>query len=77
MSTPACMGGFCRKRDRCAHYHADDRREPAERLCMPGADGVGMQEPVRFHLPVGAWERADTSALISRAQPFDALQVIV
>jgi hypothetical protein len=36
----ACMGGWCAKRDHCQHYHAEDRREPAERLCEPGHDGM-------------------------------------
>jgi hypothetical protein len=32
---PQCMGGWCRSRDRCANYVAEQRpgREPAERLC--------------------------------------------
>lgn len=39
MSVPfvACMGGWrCSRRNGCAHYHADDKRRPAERLCSPG-----------------------------------------
>ena len=36
----ACMGGWCRRRNGCEHYAAADRREPAERLCAPGRDGV-------------------------------------
>ena len=39
----ACMGGWCAKRDHCPHFHADERRQPAERLCVPGADGVGIE----------------------------------
>lgn len=31
---PACMGGFCAIRDRCARYHQWHRRaQPSERLC--------------------------------------------
>lgn len=52
----ACMGGWCTKRDHCAHFHATDRRQPAERLCVPGADGVGRS--VVIHRPVGAWEES-------------------
>lgn len=37
---PACMGGWCALRDRCPHFHADDRSEPAERLCPPRQDGA-------------------------------------
>lgn len=38
--TTACMGGWCALRDRCQHFHADDRSEPAERLCPPTQDGA-------------------------------------
>ena len=74
--TPACMGGFCKKRDRCGHYWADDRNMPSERLCEPGADGVGMEAPVRLHATVGTWERISVPDLFCRAQPFDALQAV-
>jgi hypothetical protein len=32
-----CMGGWCQKRERCAHYGAPMRfgREPIERMCGP------------------------------------------
>lgn len=32
-----CMGGWCKKRERCAHYEAPMRfgREPIERMCGP------------------------------------------
>lgn len=48
--TAACMGGWCLKRGHCAHYHATDTSDPAERLCPPGQDGAGFitlqpQEP--------------------------------
>lgn len=33
---PACMGGFCDRRESCAQHHAQDRDEPAERLCAKG-----------------------------------------
>lgn len=36
----ACMGGWCRIRERCEHYHAADRRRPVERMCDTGRDGV-------------------------------------
>lgn len=31
----ACMGGWCSRREKCAHYHADSD-DIAERLCQPG-----------------------------------------
>lgn len=37
MKAMACMGGWkCLRRERCAHYHAEHRWMPAERLCSPG-----------------------------------------
>jgi hypothetical protein len=57
MSAPACMGGWCTKRNGCSLYLTDDRQEPAERLCMKGFDGVGAEFPVRIHKPAGSWER--------------------
>ena len=44
----ACMGGFCARRDKCPHYTAEGH-EPAERLCLPGEDGVRLVDvsPVR------------------------------
>jgi hypothetical protein len=36
----ACMGGWCARRDHCPHFHAEDRRQPAERLCERGHDGM-------------------------------------
>lgn len=39
MSTPACMGGWCRVREHCCHYQAHGRTELSERLCLPGSDG--------------------------------------
>jgi hypothetical protein len=48
----ACMGGWCTKRDHCAHYHAEHRGQPAERLCVPGADGMGFAIEVFPHLPL-------------------------
>lgn len=43
----ACMGGWCTKRDQCAHYYAEGS-EPAERLCLRGADGVRQIEATPF-----------------------------
>lgn len=40
-----CMGGFCALRERCAHYHAEARWEPSERLCRPGQDGISDVVP--------------------------------
>lgn len=39
-----CMGGWCRSRDRCAHYVLGDAAlPPSERLCW----SVEEPEPVR------------------------------
>lgn len=57
MSVQPCMGGWCTKRQHCPNYHAEDRREPEERLCMPGADGVGIDQPIRLQRAAGTWER--------------------
>lgn len=70
--TAACMGGWCRKRDRCPHYLAADRRDPAERLCVPGADGVGAGLPVVMHLPAGSWE-SRWSGFAAKAGVWDGL----
>lgn len=35
-----CMGGWCRMRDKCPNYRADNVAQPAERLCPKGSDGV-------------------------------------
>ena len=48
--TAACMGGFCGKRNGCEHYRAEDRSEPSERLCVPGADGIGRDVQVVFSM---------------------------
>ena len=33
---PACMGGWCKVRDRCAQHLLADRSTVAERLCPKG-----------------------------------------
>jgi hypothetical protein len=43
MNELACMGGWCSRRESCPHYLAEDRSEPAERLCEPGRDGVMLE----------------------------------
>jgi hypothetical protein len=44
--TQACLGGWCRLRDNCMHYHAADRRMPAERLCDRGQDGACLSHRI-------------------------------
>jgi hypothetical protein len=29
------MGGWCRQREACAHYHSKSKEPPADRLCGP------------------------------------------
>lgn len=38
MNIPQCQGGWCTRRERCAHYHAPMLAylRPADRLCEPG-----------------------------------------
>ncbi|MEY4635645.1 MAG: hypothetical protein RJA55_1443 [Acidobacteriota bacterium] len=40
MTIMQCMGGWCRSRDKCAHYVAAGipGRAPVERLCEPRLD---------------------------------------
>lgn len=34
---PACMGGWCTRRESCGRHHQAERRDaPAERLCRTG-----------------------------------------
>ena len=63
MNAVACMGGWCHRREQCQHYHADDRSDPAERLCVPGHDGIGAAFPIRILRPIGAWEMAANKRL--------------
>jgi hypothetical protein len=71
MELKACLGGWCRRRQNCANYHADDRSDPAERLCEPGHDGQGIGEyPVRIYRPAGTWERERLPSSFSPASPF-------
>ncbi len=37
-TVPACMGGWCRHRDGCAHHLREDRANVVERLCPKGAE---------------------------------------
>lgn len=38
----SCAGGWCTRRDSCAHYlAASEVQQPSERLCPPGQDGAG------------------------------------
>lgn len=52
----ACMGGWCRIRERCPHYGIESD-EPAERLCKPGRDGEASDFPVQITFPAGEWVR--------------------
>lgn len=67
-SLQACMGGWCRIRSRCAHYTAAARAaDDADRLCVPGHDGVGADVPVRIHRAAGTWERGRSAGLLRPA----------
>lgn len=62
----ACMGGWCRKRDECAHYHSRSRIR-SERLCERGKD---TPEPIRKP-SFDAWLAGATEA---QAERFRRLQ---
>jgi hypothetical protein len=69
----SCMGGWCTKRGHCAHYHAaEPGRRPEERLCVPGHDGIGVDQPVRLHRPAGTGERG-ADALLRGPGPMEML----
>lgn len=37
----ACMGGWCRARDKCPHYMEVKRgADDSQRLCLPRQDGI-------------------------------------
>jgi hypothetical protein len=55
ISMKPCMGGFCRIRESCWHYNAPDKANPAERLCIPGRDG--MRRPLEIPVRVIAVQR--------------------
>jgi hypothetical protein len=49
MSFVQCLGGWCKRRESCAHYHAPPLQdhEPSERLCPPGEDQPEPIKPAR------------------------------
>lgn len=55
MTTPACMGGWCHVRDRCALHLQADRREPAERVCGHGRSDA--------FTPIVAWGSKDPAPI--------------
>ena len=55
-SLPACMGGWCTKRDQCGRHLTSDRRNFVERLCQPGDE---QPEPIGLAAWVSAAMRAD------------------
>ncbi len=52
MSVIACMGGWCKKRNHCDHFHARNTARPVERLCPHGEDDP--MEPM-VQRSVGKW----------------------
>lgn len=61
----ACMGGWCRRRNSCAHYHAPHHIAIAERLCEKGNDdpeSVRYPQPTKPEQP--AEQKAEASAYV-------------
>jgi len=46
----ACMGGWCKLRDKCPHHTEAARLNPRERLCLPGQDGTRAIEAAAFRV---------------------------
>lgn len=66
-----CMGGWCKSRENCANYVTEDK-EPRERLCAPGEDGVLEGGPRIVWRAAGTWERKPgTAALLKPACPME------
>lgn len=63
----ACMGGFCRSRDRCAHHHSPSRTV-VERLCDRGTE---EPEPLS---ELKRWEGWLAGATPEQAERFRRLQ---
>lgn len=70
MTIPACMGGFCKVRDRCERHNTDKRDVIAERLCSVGDEGSYRLISIR---KVGDWERTIAPSLLRAPSPFDGV----
>lgn len=66
MTIVACMGGWCRRRNSCQHYHAERSQAVSERLCEKGRDEPESMRDTRFDAwlagataeQVEAWKRS-------------------
>ena len=47
----ACTGGWCLKRESCAHYFSEQPNPEDRRLCKPGMDGVKTEMMVLIDVP--------------------------
>jgi hypothetical protein len=56
MTLPACAGGWCKKREQCADYHAVHRTSIVERLCPKGQDEPEYPGVMRRQLRPGSVE---------------------
>ncbi len=67
----ACLGGWCTRRDKCAHYHADSA-EIAERLCQPGeANAFSPIKEVKVMM-----KNQDASAAAAKARLESSLEAV-
>ncbi len=51
----SCMGGWCLRRDGCRYHDGMRSARPAERLCIPGRDGVLKPPPARAEPARPSW----------------------
>lgn len=64
----ACMGGWCRQRERCARYVSGASTHPVDRLCERGSE---QPEPLRTGRRFKGWiataeQQSEVAKLVSR-----------
>ena len=73
----ACMGGWCIRREKCTHHHAESA-EIAERLCQPGeANAFSPIKEVKMKkLSRGLVERNERQKILADRRKADVLAMI-